>query len=81
MKYDALLVPVFGIRQEDGLTFHLRVEAPIAHATPDAMMQAYNDVVERVAREHPDQWFWIHRRWKLSPQAQQAITAGARLQG
>ncbi len=77
LKYDALLVPVFGIRQEDGLTFHLRVEAPIAHSTPDQMMQDYNDVVEAVAREHPDQWFWIHRRWKLSPQAQQAINAGA----
>ena len=80
LKYDALLVPVFGIRQEDGLTFHLRVEAPIAHTTADAMMQEYNDVVEQVAREHPDQWFWIHRRWKLSPQAQQAINAGAPLQ-
>lgn len=77
LRYDALLVPVFGIRQDDGLTFRLRVEAPIEHSTPDAMMQDYNDVVERVAREHPDQWFWIHRRWKLSPQAKQAISAGA----
>ena len=80
LKYDALLVPVFGIRQEDGLTFRLRVEDPIAHSTSDEMMQAYNDVVEAVAREHPDQWFWIHRRWKLSPQAQRAINAGAPLQ-
>ena len=75
VKYDALLVPVFGIRQEDGLTFHLSVEEPIAHAAPDQMMQDYNDVVERVARAHPDQWFWIHNRWKLSAIAEQAIKA------
>ena len=77
LKYDALLVPVFGIRGEDGLTFRLVVETPIAHSTPDAMMQDYNDVVEAVAREYPGQWFWIHRRWKLSHLAQQAINAGA----
>ena len=26
------------------------------------------DVVEQIVRDHMDQWFWIHRRWKLGPQ-------------
>ncbi len=26
--------------------------------------QAYNDVLEGYVREHPEQWLWIHRRWK-----------------
>ena len=26
--------------------------------------QAFNDVVERIVKEHPEQWMWIHRRWK-----------------
>ena len=65
LKYDALLLPVFGIRQADGFTFAILVEKPIPHSTAEEMMQRYNDVVERVAREHPDQWFWIHKRWKL----------------
>ena len=77
LKYDALLLPVFGLRNSDGLSFTIQVEAPLDHNTPEVMMQAYNDVVERVVRQHPEQWFWIHRRWKLSARAQQALNADA----
>ena len=27
-------------------------------------MQAITSVVERWVREHPDQWLWVHRRWR-----------------
>src|SRR5262249_32606156 len=27
-------------------------------------MQAITDVVESWAREHPEQWLWVHRRWR-----------------
>jgi KDO2-lipid IV(A) lauroyltransferase len=27
-------------------------------------MQAITDVVERWVREHPEQWLWLHRRWR-----------------
>jgi KDO2-lipid IV(A) lauroyltransferase len=30
------------------------------------MTQALNDSLENLARQHLDQWFWIHRRWKHS---------------
>ena len=76
LKYDALLVPVFGIRQDDGLSFTIRVEEPIAPGTPEAMMQGYNDVVEALAREMPDQWFWIHKRWKLAKAVRSSSDAG-----
>jgi len=64
LKYDALLVPTYGIRQPDGLGFEIVVEAPIPHGTPEAMTQALNDSLEALVRRHPGQWFWIHRRWK-----------------
>jgi Kdo2-lipid IVA lauroyltransferase/acyltransferase len=63
LKYDALLVPTYAIRRADGLSFDIVVEAPIPHGTPEAMTQALNDSLEVLARAHPDQWFWIHRRW------------------
>ncbi|KAB6717944.1 MULTISPECIES: lauroyl acyltransferase [Roseobacteraceae] len=64
LKYDALLVPIYGIRQPDGLTFRVQVEAPVPHGDPEMMTQALNDSLEAVTRQHMEQWFWIHRRWK-----------------
>ena len=63
-RYDALLVPFYGVRRADGLSFDLRVHAPVEHGPPEAMMQALNDDLEAMVRAHLDQWFWIHRRWK-----------------
>ncbi len=64
LKYDALVVPTYGIRQANGLDFDIVIEAPIPHGTPQAMTQALNDSLEALVRRHMDQWFWIHRRWK-----------------
>jgi KDO2-lipid IV(A) lauroyltransferase len=64
LKYNCLLVPVYGVRQPDGLSFELVIEDPIPASTPEKMTQALNDSLEAIARQHLDQWFWIHRRWK-----------------
>lgn len=76
VKYDAAMIPVFGLRKPDGLDFRLHVAEPIPLGEPAEMMQAYNDAVEAIIREHPEQWFWVHRRWKLSPSAKisEAVT-------
>ena len=37
-------------------------EADILAAT-----QLCNDVLESWIRRYPDQWLWIHRRWKTRP--------------
>ncbi len=29
--------------------------------------RAYNAALERLVIRHPEQWFWLHRRWKHSP--------------
>ena len=80
LKYDALLIPIFGIRQPDGLSFRIHVCDPVPHSTPAEMMQAYNDQVERIVRAHPEQWFWIHKRWKLGRKARKKLSEAARPQ-
>ncbi|MTH63538.1 lysophospholipid acyltransferase family protein [Paracoccus shanxieyensis] len=64
IRYEALILPIAGIRQPDGLSFRVEVGAPIPHGEPAQMMQALNDHLEAQVRDHMDQWFWVHRRWK-----------------
>ena len=64
LKYDALLIPIYGVRQENRLDFKILVEQPIPHGDAVQMTQDLNDNLEKVVRENIDQWFWIHRRWK-----------------
>lgn len=68
LRYDALVVPTYGIRRADG-GFDLIVEAPVPHSTPEAMTQALNDSLEAQVRVHMEQWLWTHRRWKMPQRA------------
>ncbi len=64
LRYDALILPTYGIRRADG-GFDLLVEAPIPHTTAEDMTQKLNDSLEMQVRAHMDQWLWTHRRWKM----------------
>lgn len=35
--------------------------------------QAFTAIIERWIREDPDQWLWVHRRWKTRPPGQPGI--------
>ena len=65
LKYGALVVPTYGVRRADGLDFDIVIEDPIPAGSPETMTQALNDSLEAMVRAHPEQWFWIHRRWKV----------------
>jgi KDO2-lipid IV(A) lauroyltransferase len=36
----------------------------------------FNQVLEGFIRRFPDQWFWVHRRWKNRPEGEAPIYAG-----
>lgn len=65
LRYDALIVPTYGLRRPDG-GFDMVIEAPIPHSTAPEMTQALNDSLEAQVRAHMDQWLWTHRRWKMT---------------
>ena len=64
LKYNAALIPIYAIRQSNGLDFEITVQAPIVPSDPVTMTQDVNDGLEKLVRSHMEQWFWIHRRWK-----------------
>ncbi len=36
---------------------------------PRAITERYTRALERLVRRHPEQYFWLHRRWKHQPRA------------
>jgi KDO2-lipid IV(A) lauroyltransferase len=35
--------------------------------------QRFTRVIENYVRRHPDQWLWVHRRWKTRPPGEPSI--------
>ncbi len=68
----APIVPVFICRKSEGgfkLKIHPLIEPP-EDRSPEAIHAAtvaYNKVIENAVREAPEQWIWMHRRWKTRP--------------
>lgn len=68
----AVLLPIHCIAT-DGPNFHIRCQPPVpAESTGDReadtlrLTIALNAALESAVREHPDQWLWLHNRWKAA---------------
>lgn len=66
LKYDLLMVPAYGLRRADGDSFDVIFEDPIPHSDPLSMTQRFNDSLSARIRAHPDQWYWMLRRWNAA---------------
>src|SRR5439155_24033559 len=40
-----------------------------------AMTERFTSALERLVRRHPEQYFWLHRRWKHQPAARKGKRA------
>jgi KDO2-lipid IV(A) lauroyltransferase len=66
----ARVVPFQTVRKADGSGYRLTLE-PALEDFPsedvEADTQRINDIIERWVREDPDQYLWIHRRFRTRP--------------
>jgi KDO2-lipid IV(A) lauroyltransferase len=77
-RADALVLPLFILRREDH--YLLLTDEPLDAATLPgnheeravAVARFYTEAVERRVRACPEQWFWMHKRWKTRPQDETA---------
>ena len=71
---DAAVVPAFTIWDDvlGKYRIHFEPQIPLVrtgNADQDAITntQAFTKAIEDIVRRHPDQWLWVHRRWKTRP--------------
>ena len=63
LKYGVPLVPAYGTRLPGGRIL-VEFEPPLEHTDAVEMTQRINDSLSARVRANPDQWHWMHRRWK-----------------
>lgn len=72
LKTGAPVVPVFMVRETSGFRAEfgpeiLTVQTGDRQKDIENNTQEYNRVMENFIRRFPDQWFWVHQRWKTKP--------------
>ena len=63
LKYQALLIPAYGIRRNDD-RIEVSFEKPLELKTPFYITKKMNISLEKRVKANPTQWYWPHRRWK-----------------
>jgi KDO2-lipid IV(A) lauroyltransferase len=69
MKTGAPVVPLFLLREKEGFCARFLPELPLTR-TGDKFedikrnTEHYNGVIEDMIRRYPEQWLWLHRRWR-----------------
>jgi len=81
LQYKALIIVGYGMRLQDDFVnsrwsqFELGCEDVIDPLTLEAddeireITQRFTSALERIVRRAPEQYFWVHRRWKSEPRS------------
>ncbi len=77
LRTDAAVLPGFTIWDETLGKYRLRFDPAVElvrtgdlEADIVANTQKFTSVIEDFVRKYPDQWLWVHRRWKTRPEGQ-----------
>lgn len=73
----AAVVPGYAYWDEHIRKYRLRFEPPVelirsGNAERDVFenTQRFTKIIEEIIRQHPEQWVWLHARWKTRPEGE-----------
>jgi KDO2-lipid IV(A) lauroyltransferase len=72
----AAVIPFFHRRLPDGTGYQLRLGAPLENfPSADALEDTarVNACIEQMVRESPEQYLWVHKRFKSRPEGQPTL--------
>jgi len=80
LRTDAAVVPGFTIWDPASGTYRLRFDPALTlirtgdlEADITANTQLFTKIIEDFVRTYPDQWLWVHRRWKTRPPGERSV--------
>jgi KDO2-lipid IV(A) lauroyltransferase len=80
LRTDSPIVPVFAPWNEQRKKFSVEIDPPVTiQVTGDEEVDIRNltsklsQIIEDRIRRYPDQWLWIHKRWKTRPPGEPSI--------
>lgn len=80
LRTEAAVMPVFAPWDHERGKFLLQIDQPLSiersgddEQDVSRLTQLFTGVVEKYVRRYPDQWLWIHRRWKTRPPGEPGV--------
>jgi len=80
MRTDAAVVPGFTVWDRNLRKYRLRFDQAVElertgndEADVIANTAKFTKIIEDYVRRYPDQWLWVHRRWKTRPEGQPSL--------
>src|SRR5579864_713599 len=80
LRTDAAVVPTFTIWDRKLKKYRLRFDPAVElirtgelEADIKANTQMFTKIIEDYVRKYPEQWLWVHRRWKTRPEGQPGL--------
>lgn len=80
LKTDAVVIPTCAVWDKERKRYFFHGDPPVELVrTGDRLRDVelntarFAEAIERLVRRYPDQWLWIHRRWKTRPPGEEEL--------
>ncbi len=77
-KTKSPIIPIFAINENNKYKLKIYPKVKLDYNLPDKIFiqestQILTKIIEDIIKEHPDEWFWLHNRWKVAKDKNQIL--------